>query len=348
VPVSTTTNLPLRAAVDTAQRLAPHGITIRAWRDPADYAEMVAVFHAARVVDGTGWDLTAESIDSDLRGFGFRPEQTILLAEASGQVVGWTRGFDFGLAPDDGRMLTHSGHVLPAWRGRGIGRALLAGAQEQMRRIRDEHCDPPGTTAGFHAWIFARNQSTIALLERDGYRPFRYLVEMTRPILDVPAIELPAGVTTRPVRPADRDPILRALDAAMHDHRGWPAMTEDQLRGMFDHPTRGQTDIWQVAWAGDQVIGGVLGYIDEAENAAMDRRRGYTESIFTIRAWRGRGVAGAMIARNLRLLRERGMTEAALSVDTENPSGALGLYEKHGFREHERVIVFRKELEPAR
>jgi GNAT superfamily N-acetyltransferase len=338
---------PLVAALAVARSRAPAGITIRAWRERADYDAMIDVFTAARRVDGTSWDLTADAIDADVRGFGFRPEQTILLAEAAGQLVGWARGFDFGLAPDDGRMLTHSGHVLPAWRRQGIGRALLAGAQTEMRRIRAERADPPGTTAGFHAWIFASNRSTIDLLESDGYRPHRFVVEMTRSLDDLPAIALPEGLTTRPVEAADRDAILRALDAAMHDHRGWPEMTEDQLRGMFDHPTRGQTDVWQVAWAGDRVVGGVLGYIDAAENAAMNRRRGYTESIFTIREWRGRGVAGAMIARNLRFLRDRGMTEAALSVDTGNPTGALGLYEQHGFREHERVIVFRKELEPA-
>jgi mycothiol synthase len=58
-------------------------------------------------------------------------------------------------------------------------------------------------------------------------------------------------------------------------------------------------------------------------------------------------VASALIARNLRLLRARGLTEAALTVDTENPTGALGLYERHGFREGARMIIYRKELEPG-
>ena len=49
-------------------------------------------------------------------------------------------------------------------------------------------------------------------------------------------------------------------------------------------------------------------------------------------AWRGRGVATALIGRNLRLLAERGMTEAALLVDSQNPTGALALYERVGFR----------------
>lgn len=68
------------------------------------------------------------------------------------------------------------------------------------------------------------------------------------------------------------------------------------------------------------------------ENEAFGRRRGYTEQIFTRRPWRGRGIATALIGRNLRLLAERGMSEAALNVDAENPTGALALYERVGFR----------------
>jgi GNAT superfamily N-acetyltransferase len=133
----------------------------------------------------------------------------------------------------------------------------------------------------------------------------------------------------------------------MHDHRGWPAMTDASLLEMFAHPDRGQLDVWQVAWAGDSVAGGVLGYISAAENASLGRARGWTEGIFTVRDWRGKGVASAMLARSLRLMRDRGMTEAALTVDTASPTGALSLYERHGFREAERLIIFRKELEPA-
>ena len=343
----TLTEPPLHTARAVASRVAPPGVTVRPWRDPGDYAAMIDVFRAARVVDGTSWEQTAESIDSDLRGFGFLPEHTILLAESGGRLIGWSRAFDFGVAPDDGRMLTHSGHVLPAWRGRGVGRALLAGAHVEMLRIRAAAGDPAGTTAGFHSWIFACNESSIRLLLRSGYAPHRYVVEMTRSLDDLAQSALPAGVSTRPVTEADRPAILRALDDAMRDQRGWPVLSDAQLDGMFDHPIRGQTDVWQVAWAGDRVVGGVLGYVDADENRIMNRRRGYTEGIFTVRDWRGRGVASAMIGANLRLLRGRGMTEAALSVDTENPTGALGLYEAHGFREHERIIVFRKELTPA-
>jgi GNAT superfamily N-acetyltransferase len=241
-------------------------------------------------------------------------------------------------------MLNHTGHVDPACRGRGIGRALLAGLQAELTRVRALRPDPAGTPAGFQATVFAANTSTITLLERAGYHPHRFMIEMTRPLDDVPAVPLPAGITSRPVGMDDRLAVIRAMDEAMRDERGWPGMPDETLLAMIEHPNRGQFDVWQVAWDGDRVVGGVLGYIDEAENRALGRRRGYTEQIFTIRGWRGRGIASALITRNLRLLRDRGMTEAALSVDTGNPSGALALYERHGFREHDRVILYRKEL----
>jgi mycothiol synthase len=343
----TTDGRPLAAGLPAARAHAPEGVTIRSWEEPADFDRMVDVFHRARTGDGTQWEITAASIEADVRGLGFQPQETILLAEAGGAVVGFGRLTDFGTSRDDGRMLNHIGHIDPAWRRRGIGRALLAGVQAELLRVRTLRPDPPGTPAGFQSTTFAANVCTIALLEGDGYRPHRFMIEMTRPLDQVPEVPLPDGITSRPVSAEDRLAVIRAMDAAMRDERGWPGMPDEMLLAMVEHPNRGQFDVWQVAWDGDRVVGGVLGYIDEAENRATGRRRGYTEQIFTIRGWRGRGIASALIARNLRLLRERGMAEAALSVDTGNPSGALALYERHGFREHDRVILYRKELPPA-
>ena len=49
------------------------------------------------------------------------------------------------------------------------------------------------------------------------------------------------------------------------------------------------------------------------------------------RPWRRRGLASALILSACVALRERGMTEAALGVDSESLSGALGMYERLGF-----------------
>jgi ribosomal protein S18 acetylase RimI-like enzyme len=64
--------------------------------------------------------------------------------------------------------------------------------------------------------------------------------------------------------------------------------------------------------------------------------------VFTRRPWRRRGLATALIARSLVVLRERGMTSAALGVDAANASGALGLYEGLGFAVDTRASAWRK------
>jgi len=38
------------------------------------------------------------------------------------------------------------------------------------------------------------------------------------------------------------------------------------------------------------------------------------------------------------------MAFASLGVDAENPTGALGLYERHGFTVHQTFVTFRKPL----
>ena len=57
-----------------------------------------------------------------------------------------------------------------------------------------------------------------------------------------------------------------------------------------------------------------------------------------------RGVARALIARSFQALKDRGMEEAALGVDVENPSGALGLCESLGFQRDKGEICYRKPL----
>ena len=107
--------------------------------------------------------------------------------------------------------------------------------------------------------------------------------------------------------------------------------TAGDFQQFLDDPLRDES-MWKVAWAGDTVVGQVKSFINAEENAEMGYLRGYTENISTHAEWRNRGIAGALLASSLRELKNRGMTEAALKADTENPGGAFQLYTKMGFR----------------
>jgi ribosomal protein S18 acetylase RimI-like enzyme len=51
-----------------------------------------------------------------------------------------------------------------------------------------------------------------------------------------------------------------------------------------------------------------------------------------------------MLTQALALFRAEGLERAALDVDTQNPTGALRLYEKHGFEVVKETIHFTKSL----
>jgi ribosomal protein S18 acetylase RimI-like enzyme len=58
---------------------------------------------------------------------------------------------------------------------------------------------------------------------------------------------------------------------------------------------------------------------------------GYIELLGVRRDYRGQKIALALITEAMRLLHENGIEYAELDVDSENPSGAFGIYTNLGF-----------------
>jgi GNAT superfamily N-acetyltransferase len=339
---------PLEVALASARVAAPAGVAIRAWREPADFARIAAIHAAAGAVDGAPRLLSVAGLEASVNVTGRPAGTAIMMAEADGQTVGWVWPLDDGETSDGERTLVHRGQVAPAWRGRGIGRALLIAAQAHLTEVVRQKPSAGGMPVGFESETMSTGTATIRLLRHDGYRPVRSTYAMVRTLRDDPMpIDVPAGIEVRPVDPQDLLRVGRGLSEASQDQRGWPSFTDEQLVAFLQGPRRGQSDLWQICWEGDEIVGGVLGSIDVEENLAFGRRRGYLEEIFTRRPWRGRGIAGTLIALALRSLHERGMTEAALWVDTENPTGALRLYQRHGFQTSDQLIAFRRDLQRA-
>ena len=167
---------------------------------------------------------------------------------------------------------------------------------------------------------------------------------MVRPLSEpIPEAPLPDGLEVRPVVESDHRRIWDADIEAFRDHWEAAVRTEEDYLGWFATPEI-DTSMWRVAWAGDEVAGSVMTFIFPEENARLGVKRGWLEHISVRRPWRKHGLAGALIAQSLHVLRDRGMDEAALGVDAENVSGALRLYERFGFRRYRMGISYRKPL----
>jgi GNAT superfamily N-acetyltransferase len=265
----------------------------------------------------------------------------MVLVERDGDLVAFGRAS--ADTEDDGTRRHWVAVMLaPPVRGIGLEAALLDWAEARHRAVASAE---PSRPRRFGAWAAERETWWVEFLDARGYRPARWFTDMIRDSLDdVMELPLPPGLETRPVRADELRTIIAADDEAFVDHWGHAALTEDDVVGIIEHPYT-DPSLWSVAWDGDEVAALVMGSIMVDENEAFGWRRGWIGSVGTRRPWRKRGLASALISRTLARFRERGMDSAGLGVDTENPSGALGLYERLGFRVDERFLILHRPFE---
>jgi mycothiol synthase len=324
------------------------GFTFRPYQGEADLPAMLEVLHASKAADQHEDADTLVSMQNQYRHLtNGDPDRDVILVEGPAGLVAYGRTF---WVKEDGAPVYQYvvvAFVRPEARGQGLGRTLLAWLEARALAVSAEqgHPRPPAAEAYWQTFASERALPTLALLAHAGYTPVRYFYEMVRPDLEnIPDVRLPAGIEVRPVRPEHYAAIWRANEEAFRDRWGEPERTPADYERWLNDPREFQPEIWKVAWdtASNEVVGMVLGYVIPEQNAQYHRLRGWTENICVRRPWRKQGVAHALIAANLRELKARGMTEAALGVDTENPTGALGVYEAMGFRPVHREAVYRK------
>lgn len=321
------------------------GLGFRRYRGEEDLLHFLTIWEKSRPVDRMLTVMTLERLQAGYRNLiNCDPARDIFVAQVDDEVVGygwlnWTREVDGSY------VYEHYSMLAPEWRGRGIWRALL---RRQEARIRDiaAGCEPDAPKK-MNQWTSETELHRVALLESEGHEPDRYFYEMLRDLTrEIEPHPVPDGLEIRPVLPEQTRQIYESHWEASLDHWGAREMEDADYRRFCEDPTF-EPQLWVVAWDGNRVAGNVLNWIDENENEVEGRQWGYTEEISVGRRYRNRGLARALISRSLRMLREKGMTHANLGVDTQNPSGALRLYQGLGYELFKTYTVYRKLIGPA-
>jgi ribosomal protein S18 acetylase RimI-like enzyme len=320
------------------------GLLFRRFRGEADYAGMAVVVKGNDEASGLEWTTSAEDMARSYSHLvNCNPRQDMLMIEVAGEMAGYSRVW-WRQEPEGRRLYVHLLFMRPEWRGKGIRRPVLRHSEHRLREIAEGH--PNDGPRALETWAWDTEVAWASLLEAEGYEAVRYGYSMVRPDLEaIPDLPLPEGLEVRPVGPEQVLTVWDAAREAFRDHWGYSEdeWSYEHLKEWQEAPTY-EPGLWRVAWAGDEVAGMVLNYIDQEENAEYGRQRGYTETICVRRPWRRQGLARALIARSFLALKERGMTEAALGVDAENTNGALQLYESMGFGMVRRHATYRKEM----
>ena len=323
--------------------LLPAAYSARPLR-PDDLGALADLLAAAEAVDDTGVHESPE----DLAGWWLNDlvdldRDTRVVCGEDGEVVGYATT----IAPPtfrDAYGVHLEGRVHPDRRGRGIGRALLAWQLERGRELHAER--HPEVPARLTATVYTTMPSLEALVRRAGLEEARWFFHMDVPLTDLPPLRRVDGVDLVPFG-WDRDEDVRlAHNAAFTEHYGSSERDVASWQVMFTGRRTFRPDLSVLAVSDGAVLGYALSYVSEATAAATGVRESYFGQIGVVPAARGRGLSKAVIIAALHAAAAHGCDTAGLEVDSENVTGALGLYESLGFTTHRTQVSWSRHLPP--
>lgn len=296
----------------------------------ADIPAWTGLLAAAEEVDRTGEHWSSADLEEDLDNPETKPQDVIGAFHGS-DLVGFAWVLPRGVGQGVFRVLL-DGSVLPTCRGRGIGTALV---RAMLDRAREVHAAAAPALPGMATVSgLTGNTAQADLLTSAGMTAERWSFVMRTALGDLPPAQpLPDGYQIRAYVDEMADALRETHNVAFLDHPGSTPWTEAMWKHFVTESRSFRPALTHVAvrTGSDEIVS----YLQSAENEAhlevTGRREAYVARVGTVRAHRGRGLAGALLGHALHGYADAGYDEASLVVDSENPTGALGVYRRAGF-----------------
>jgi mycothiol synthase len=317
------------------------------WRPAAasDVPAWAALIARTAAVENPVWyDREADLEQQVASGKNPLAANTVLGLDGGGVIRAYAR-----IAKNPDAIKAHGfGCVDPEWQRRGVGTALL-GWLEQRARQRFA-ADARGTGAPvlprLRIGTEQQHGHQARLLESAGYAVVRYFNEMHRSLdQPLPTNVLAGGLVLAAMAPELHEQVRLAHNEAFSDHWGSEPRDEEAWSFTVNHPHT-RPDLSAVVL--DAATGTVAGYQLACHDPDIAVRRGFREGYTLLlgvrQEHRGRGIAQALLADAMHRFTGAGMDVASLDVDSENPTGALALYTKMGYRAVSRSMAWDKEL----
>jgi mycothiol synthase len=304
------------------------GLVFRFFQGEVDFPAIEAVRKKVQAVDGDIWLPGPDTDPNDV----CNPLQDCLIVEVDGQVIGYT--WVTWWTEHSVELFLPLGWLVPEWRRKGIGRALLRWQEQRLRQI--AQTQPTTKSCVFGGNAGETQPGNRALLLSEGYTVAFTFVWMTCQIPTEPIrlTPLPDGLD---IRPASRDqlPAIYAANVEAFAESHDPLESYDTWLRNLGGPDP-DTSLWVVAWDGDQIAGHVISTSDEAG--------AHTPWVGIRRPWRRRGLGKALMTRMLQRCQERGIQQADIGTRAENPGKSLHLYESVGYQVVQRMPRYRKPM----
>jgi mycothiol synthase len=255
------------------------------------------------------------------------------LAQGARVVRDGKRIVGYGELRAEGELWCAEGYVHPDELGRGIGRLIASGLEQDAARR---------GVGRIHNSVMEADVAAGRLLESLGYRAVRVFREMRVELQAAPPVpRWPAGLRVVAFD-LERDALAfhSAHEEAFSDH--WEPTSSDFASWSKKHVDSERFDptLWCVVRAGEEIAAGTICTGDSYGG-------GWVQVLFTRRRWRKQGVGAALLGDAFVRFWERGERSVGLGVDAASDTGAFRLYERAGMAPALGWVVYEKKLGDA-
>ena len=235
-------------------------------------------------------------------------------------------GYAHGMwTSEEGGPLDCRIRVHPNYLGRGIGSWALVWGEALATERGSE---------GVRAQTADRDVAGRALLTSRGYVHVRSSFTMGRKLTpEEDPGATPAGVNIRAFETGrDARALHEVNEASFADHWGFRSIPYSTFEAGMYGAEGWDPSLAHLALVDGEVVGHVVALSFEGDGEVI--------LLGVVPGWRGRGIAKALLRRAFAELAKRGHHEVRLGVDSQNPTGAVALYENVGMTPYRSYDIF--------
>lgn len=317
-----------------------HRVTLRPMV-AADLPAMHEVLRECEVFDRVPIVTTLELLEEELCNDPVDLGADVRIADHDGAVVGFVYTYHLPSEVREERCYVF-GNVAPSFRRQGVGTMLMRWAvQRAEEQLRSSGRSLPRY---IRADGLDHIEGAHALYRSMGMTPVRYHEELLRPLDHLPPVVVPEGARIVPW-PSERSEELRVVkNEAFADHWGSTPTSVEHWRQLTEGSFSRLDLSSAVVDADDRIVALCLVTRFPEDDELLGRRDAWIDKLATLREWRGRGLASALVAHSLHNFRADGLTHASIGVDADNPTGAARLYKALGFTTQHRTTTSQLEV----
>ncbi len=229
--------------------------------------------------------------------------------------------------------------VLPEFRRKGIGTALVEKAFKSFKQRGME---------SVQSTITNKNKVGQQFLEKFSFNRVRIFSLMRRSLSDLPNRigESESAELIEIGKSEDEIKLCNRLhNEAFKEHYNFRAHTLEETKYFICNLNEfGALTFGYFSLIDKEPVGYLTFGIDTEDNKYHNKKCGFLYALGVVKEFRREGIATKLILESMRSLKSNGMEEVELVVDDTNPTEAIKLYAKLGFKVVENRFFYLKNL----